>query len=249
MTMEIYPAIDLQKGQGVRLSKGDFASTVVYAPDPVAQAQKFEKDGAVWLHVVDLDGAEAGEVRQTELIAKMTRETSLKIQAGGGIRQEEDVRKLLDAGVARVVVGSLAVEKPHRILGWFAKFGADRFVLALDVRLYEDGEAEVLTKGWKQASGLKLEQAADPFLNAGLQTVLCTDVSRDGLLQGPNLALYGKLRRLWPDLSLLASGGVSNLSDLTALAACGASGAIVGKAIYENRVDLASALAEVRNAG
>jgi phosphoribosylformimino-5-aminoimidazole carboxamide ribotide isomerase len=247
--MEIFPAIDIRAGRCVRLAKGDFAAAKVYADDPLAQAAAFADAGAAWLHLVDLDGAQAGGIRQESLITALARETPLKIQTGGGIRDERTIERLLNAGVARVVVGSLAATDQPRVAGWLRAFGPERIVLALDVRV--NGETpEVLVHGWQAASGQSLSALVDGYLAIGpLGAVLCTDTDRDGMLAGTNLALYETMRRRWPDLAVLASGGITSPAELRALGRLGLAGAIVGKALYEGRIDLRTAIAEARRAG
>lgn len=242
--MIIYPAIDLKDGQCVRLKQGDFDAVTVYESDPSKMAAKFVAAGAEWLHMVDLDGAKAGDMQQFDLIASVVKNTTLKVQAGGGIRSDKTVKRLLDAGVQRVVVGSLAVKNRTLVQSWLREFGGDRIILAFDIR-YTDGEPEILTHGWQSGSQQTLWDVMDAYANSGLKAILCTDVSRDGMLAGTNNDLYRSLHERWPGLDVLASGGVGGLNDLLDLARLGASGAIVGKAIYEGRVDLADAIRRV----
>ena len=246
--MMIYPAIDLKDGQCVRLKQGDFAQLTVYEADPLKMAAKFTEAGAEWLHMVDLDGAKAGEMKQFDLIAKVAATTKLKIQVGGGLRSDKTIKRLLDAGISRVVVGSLAVKNRTLVESWLKQFGGDKIVLAFDIR-YHDGEPEILTHGWQSGSQQLLWDVVDAYAGSGLRTVLCTDVSKDGMLEGTNNGLYKTMRERWPQLEVLASGGVSNVQDLLELRALGASGAIVGKAIYEGRIDLADAISKVKHAG
>lgn len=247
--MEIFPAIDLKDGSCVRLAQGDFDTAKIYNADPVQQARQFALSGARWIHVVDLDGARHGELRQFDIIAKVVSKTPLKLQVGGGVRSEAAVEKLLTAGVERVVVGSLAVKQPQLVQSWLKRFGPDRIVLALDVALRPNGDPELLTEGWQANSDRSLWDVLQSYAESGLQTVLCTDVSRDGMLTGTNHALYTTMQQRWPKLDVLASGGVSGLADLMQLAKLGVAGAIVGKAIYEGRVDLVSAIKQVKHAG
>ncbi len=246
--MIIYPAIDLKNGQCVRLKQGDFADVTIYEADPLRQAQKFADAGAEWLHMVDLDGAKTGEMQQFYLIANVAKNTSLKIQVGGGIRGDRIVQRLLDAGVARVVIGSLAVKNRALVQGWLREFGGDKIVIAFDIR-YQHGEPEILTHGWQSGSQQTLWDVLDAYANSGLKSVLCTDVSLDGMLQGTNNALYQTMHERWPEIDVLASGGVTTVQDLLDLHKLGAAGAIVGKAIYEGRIDLADALQRVKHAG
>jgi phosphoribosylformimino-5-aminoimidazole carboxamide ribotide isomerase len=246
--MDIFPAIDLRNGQCVRLMQGDFAQTKVYERDPILQAQRFVEAGAEWLHIVDLDGAREGNSRQFDVIERITKSVSLKLQVGGGIRNEAVVETFLDCGIERVVIGSLAVQEPARIRDWLLRFGP-AIVLAFDVRLDESGKPRILTQAWQQESANSLWDLLEDYGNAGLKTVLCTDVARDGMLAGPNLALYRDIQTRHPELDLLASGGVRDVDDLNALAELSLSGAIVGKAIYEGHLDLADAILRVRHAG
>lgn len=240
--MEIFPAIDIMGGACVRLRKGDFADATVYEKDPLIMAQKLRASGARWLHVVDLDGAKAGRMRQRDVLASLARSSGLSVEVGGGIRSTEDVENLLDSGVARVVVGSLALRDPEKVRGWLRSFGASKIVLAMDVREEQDAVFEVLTHGWQQGSAQTLDDALGHYEVCEGLTVLCTDVSRDGMLTGPNLSLYRHIQANHPAFAILASGGVSGPQDLAALAALNVAGVIVGKAMYEGRVDIAEAL-------
>lgn len=239
--MLIYPAIDLRGGECVRLLHGRFDAVTRYDADPLARLAAFDAAGARWVHIVDLDGAEAGEPRQHDLIARMAAATSVRIQTGGGVRKSEDVSRLLDAGAERVVVGSLAVRQPDTVIEWLDRFGADRLTLALDVRRAE-GVPMVATDGWTRGSGLSLWQALDRLSAGGPSHVLVTEISRDGALEGPDVDLAAEVVRRRPDLVYQASGGVASLADLAALKAAGATGAIVGRALYEGRFTLEEAL-------
>lgn len=239
--MLIYPAIDLRGGECVRLLHGRFDAVTRYDADPLARLAAFDAAGATWIHIVDLDGAEAGEPRQHDLIARMAAATSMRIQAGGGVRKSEDVSRLLDAGAERVVVGSLAVRQPDTVIEWLHRFGPDRLTLALDVRRVE-GVPMVATDGWTRGSDLSLWQALDRLSAGKPSHVLVTEISRDGALEGPDVDLAAEVVRRRPDLAYQASGGVASLADLAALKAAGATGAIVGRALYEGRFTLEEAL-------
>lgn len=241
--MIIYPAIDLRRGRVVRLTEGRFEAETAYYDDPTGIARGFAAEGAAWLHVVDLDGAKDPTQRQTSLVATVVRAHGGRVQAGGGIRDEAQVRGLLEAGVTRVIVGSLAVKQPDLVGAWLEHFGPERIVLALDVRFDARGVPQVAIAGWRADSGLALAEMLTGFLPRGLKHVLCTDIGRDGKLTGPNFALYADLRRDFPTLVVQASGGVSSLEDLRRLKAEGAPGAIVGRALYERRFTLKEALA------
>jgi len=240
--MIIYPAIDLRRGRVVRLTEGSFDAEKAYHDDPVAVAREFAAAGSEWLHVVDLDGAKDPTQRQTALVEKVVRATPMRVQSGGGIRDEAQVRALLDVGVARVIVGSLSVKQPELVGGWLENFGAEKIVLALDVRLNADGVPQVAIAGWRADSGLALDDVLKSYLPRGLKHVLCTDISRDGKLTGPNFELYADLRARYPQLEVQASGGVSSLDDLRRLKRENAAGAIVGRALYENKFTLKDAL-------
>ncbi len=240
--MILYPAIDLRKGRCVRLSQGRFDAETVYGADPVAVAREFAAVGAMWLHVVDLDGALDSSRRQLSLVAGIIRESGLRVQAGGGIRDSAGVEGLLEAGAERVIVGSLCVKEPATVRGWLKRFGPDRIVPALDVRVDGNGVARVAIAGWQQDSSHVLEDTIPDLLPSGEGHLLCTDISRDGMLQGPNLELYAMLRRRFPALQVQASGGVSSLDDLVKLKGLGASGAIVGRALYERKFTIKEAL-------
>jgi len=241
--MIIYPAIDLRSGRVVRLNEGRFDQETAYGDNPLAVARGFAAAGALWLHLVDLDGAKDPARRQTALVEKLAHESGLLVQTGGGIRDESQVEALLKAGAQRVIIGSLAVKNPGLVRGWLKHFGAGRIVLAPDVRLEADGTARVAAAGWQESTRLTLDDFLADYLAAGLVHVLCTDISRDGRLTGPNAPLYRRLVEGFPALQIQASGGVSSLDDLRELQAAGAAGAIVGRALYENKFTLAEALA------
>ncbi len=241
--MIIYPAIDLRGGRVVRLTEGKFDQEKSYGDDPLAVARDFAASGATWLHVVDLDGARDPAARQTALVEKLARGSGLRVQTGGGIREEAQITALLAAGARRVIVGSLAVKEPELVRGWLTKFGVERIILAPDVRLDAAGTPRVAAAGWQESTGLALDDFIDGYLAAGLVHILCTDISRDGRLTGPNTALYAALGRKYSSLQIQASGGVASLDDLRALQAAGAAGAIVGRALYEKKFTLREALA------
>lgn len=240
--MLIYPAIDLKAGVCVRLMHGKFDQVTQYDEQPAARLTAFVAEGAEWIHVVDLDGAEAGQAMQHALIGELAKAIDVKIQSGGGVRSREDVTKLLASGVDRVVIGSLAVTRSDEVAEWLAEFGPERITLALDVKLEDDVPVPAL-KGWTQSSGIDLWTALDRYPKGAAKHLLVTDVGRDGALTGPNLELLAEIRRRRPDLVLQASGGVSTLDDLIAVKALGCNGAIVGRALYENRFTLPEAIA------
>ena len=243
--MLIYPAIDLKDGACVRLMHGRFDQVTQYDEVPARRLAAFVAEGAQWVHIVDLDGAEAGRAVQHALIGELAGSVDVKIQSGGGVRSRADVDALLQAGVTRVVVGSLAVTAPDQVAAWLADLGPERLTLAFDVKL-EDGVPVPALKGWTQSSGVDLWTALDRYPAGALTHVLITDVGRDGALVGPNLDLLAEARRRRPDLKIQASGGVSSLDDLTACRDLGCDGAIVGRAIYEGRFTAAEAIAATR---
>lgn len=239
--MLIYPAIDLREGRAVRLLHGRFDQATEYDAEPWARLCAFADAGAEWAHVVDLDGAKAGRPVQTDLIGRLARHPRIRVQAGGGVRTTKDIQRLLDLGVGRVVVGSLAATRPDMVLAWLDRFGAHRLCLALDGRR-EDGAFRLAAKGWAEATGVTLEDALAAYPAGEVAHVLVTDIGRDGALTGANTTLTAEAIRLRPDLEVQASGGVASLDDLVALKAAGAAGAIVGRALYENRFSLEEAL-------
>ncbi|ANP46346.1 1-(5-phosphoribosyl)-5-[(5-phosphoribosylamino)methylideneamino]imidazole-4-carboxamide isomerase [Candidatus Viadribacter manganicus] len=239
--MLIYPAIDILGGRCVRLALGKFDDVTTYG-DPAVQCTAFALQGATWVHVVDLDGAREGTPMQHHLLRQLTQCSDAKIQFGGGVRQFAHVQALFDAGVSRVIVGSAAVQRPQEVREWTSSFGLERLCCALDVRPV-NGVYEVVVRGWTAGGGVDLNTALSQFPVGTLKHVLVTDVSRDGVLGGPNFALMRQLCAERPDLEIQASGGVASLDDLRALRETGVSGAIVGRALYEKRVALEEAFA------
>lgn len=234
--MILYPAMDLMGGRVVRLAQGRFDEATTYAADPAEALAGFAAAGATWAHVVDLDGAKAGAPAQHELIAELSQGTKLNLQVGGGLRTAEQIARLLDAGAARVVVGSLAVKAPELVGAWLDAFSPERVTLAFDVR-FVDGVPLVVTSGWAEASALSLWDAASFFPEA--RHLLLTDIGRDGMLAGPNFALFEEAAKRLSRAQLQASGGVASLDDLKRLRTAGA---IVGKALWEGRFTLRQAL-------
>ena len=237
--MIIYPAIDLIAGEVVRLHKGDFAQKTTYGTDPVAVARAYADAGASWLHLVDLDGAKDPANRQTGLISQIIDGSGLKVQTGGGIRSRDDVEALLAAGASRVVIGSLAVRDPQAVSEMMVDLGPEAICLAADV-VRQDGAFMIAVSGWQEASSLTLSGFIEGYMGCGLRHVLCTDIDRDGTLTGPNKALYDTMKADFPAIQLQASGGVKGIEDLDGL---GTDGVIIGRAIYEGKIDLKAALA------
>lgn len=234
--MKIIPAIDLLGGNCVRLLKGDFDRKTVYSNEPQRVASQFASLDVTDLHVVDLDGARTGVQANRKFVSALARNTSIEIQLGGGIRSARDVERWLKAGVSRCVVGSAAVTDESEVMGWFERFGADRIVVALDVRIDDSGVPSLATHGWTKSSGRSLWECLDRYAGAGLEQVLCTDIDRDGALSGPNLDLYAEMLRRYPAIALQASGGVRNSQDLRALDELGVPAAITGRALLDGRI-------------
>ena len=235
--MKIIPAIDLQDGKCVRLFQGDFDKRTDYSNDPAAVARRFQTMGFENLHIVDLDGARLGRQKNQQIIAAISAESELVIQLGGGIRDRETISDWFTAGVSRCVIGSLAVNDPTTIKRWLTKFGTDRIVLALDFKLDGSDSPRLVTHGWTESAEMDLWQCVDDYLADGIQHVLCTDVSRDGAMAGPNLELYRDFVARYPTIKLQASGGVRHADDLRALDELGAYAAITGKALLDGRIN------------
>ena len=242
--MKLLPAIDLIGGRCVRLAQGDFARETNYSNDPIAALADFAQGGADEAHLVDLDGARAGAPRQHDLFARLAGGTDLKLQVAGGFRAAEQVAAVLDSGVARVVIGSLALTDPAAFAAMLDRFSPDHLTLALDVRL-EGGAAMVATHGWEVGSGRTLDEVLGQF--PAVRHLLVTDIARDGMLSGPNLALMASIMAEFRDVELQASGGVATLADLPALRATGAARAIVGKAIWERKFTVAEGVVHARS--
>jgi phosphoribosylformimino-5-aminoimidazole carboxamide ribotide isomerase len=247
-TLKPIPAIDLKDGRCVRLYQGRFDRVSEYEADPEDLAGRYLSLGVDWVHVVDLDGARDGAGGNREVIARMAGLARGRIQVGGGIRRRADVEAMLALGVGRVVIGSAAAEQPDEVAGWFAEFGAERLVLAFDVRLDDDGLPWLRTRGWTEEAGVSLWDAIGLYREAGLRHLLCTDVARDGAMTGPNLALYADCATRFPRIELQASGGVRDLADVEALRATGATGAIIGKALLDGRITDEEIRSFLRNA-
>ena len=241
--MKLLPAIDLIGGRCVRLMQGDFARESDYSDDPLAALSGFAEGGAEEAHLVDLDGARAGQPRQHDLLAELARNSTLRLQVAGGFRSRAQVAVLIEAGVARVVIGSLALTDPAAVAAMLEEFGPGRLALALDVRI-EDGGAMVATHGWERGSGRTLDQVLGQF--PAVRHLLVTDIARDGMLSGPNLALMRSIVGRYPGIEVQASGGVAALRDLAALRDTGAARAIVGKAIWERRFTVAEGVGHAR---
>ena len=234
--MLLVPAIDLRHGRCVRLHQGDFNAETRYEQEPHELLLRYRSLGASWLHVVDLDGAKDGVLANRAVIVALASQRAVRLQVGGGVRSAAVIDDLLRQGVARVVVGSAAVERPEEVAGWLARFGAERICLALDVRMDSGGMPRVRTRGWTEGTALTLWEAVRQFPRGSVQHVLCTDIAHDGALSGPNLELYRSALSRCPQLAWQASGGVRNAADLRALARIGVAAAVSGKALLEERI-------------
>ena len=232
MKIELIPAIDIIGGQCVRLTKGDYDQKTVYG-EPLDMALEFERIGFKRLHVVDLDGAKSKHIVNENVLKAITSATSLTVDFGGGIKTDEDIEKAFAAGAAMVTVGSVAVTNPDLFMGWLEKFGAERMILGADVR-----HGKISINGWKEDSGEDLLPFLQKYVDAGVRNVLCTEISKDGTLAGPAVELYKDIMDAYPQLHLIASGGVSSKEDVEGLDAAGIPAVVFGKAIYEGRIDL-----------
>lgn len=231
--IELIPAIDIINGQCVRLTKGDYDQKKVYNDDPAAVAKDFEQLGFRRLHIVDLDGAKSKHIVNDAVLRSITTETKLIVDFGGGIKTEEDIEKAFEAGASMVTVGSIAVTKPALFIQWLEKYGADKMILGADVR-----NGMISINGWKEDSKEELLPFLKKYIDAGVKNVLCTEISKDGTLQGPAVTLYKEVMKAYPQLHLIASGGVSQKEDIEELEREGIPAVVFGKAIYEGRIDL-----------
>jgi phosphoribosylformimino-5-aminoimidazole carboxamide ribotide isomerase len=236
--MRLIPAIDLRDGHCVRLLHGDFAAETRYPTDPYSLLTQYREAGADWLHIVDLDGARDGSMGNRAIIVELAAAKAVNLQVGGGLRDSGALAQMLDAGIARAVVGSAAVSEVEQVQGWLAHFGAERLTLAFDVSIDDSGVPRVMTHGWQRQSEYSLWNALDKYGASPPKHVLCTDVGRDGALTGPNVELYREAVRRYPHIEWQASGGIRNACDLQALSAAGAAAAISGKALLENLIPI-----------
>ncbi len=229
--IELIPAIDIIGGKCVRLTKGDYQQQKVYNDDPVAQAMEFESLGFKRLHIVDLDGAKSKHIVNEEVLRGITSATNLIVDFGGGIKTDEDIEKAFDAGAQMVTIGSVAVSQPEMFMSWLEKYGTERIILGADVR-----NGKVSINGWKEDSSEDLIPFLKRYVEAGVSNVLCTEISKDGTLQGPAIELYKEIMDAFPTLHLIASGGVSSNEDINQLEKEGIPAVVFGKAYYEGRI-------------
>ena len=230
--IELIPAIDIIEGQCVRLTKGDYDQKTVYG-NPLEMAQEFKRIGFRRLHMVDLDGAKSKHIVNDEVLNRITKATNLIVDFGGGIKTDEDIRKAFDNGASMVTVGSIAVTQPELFLSWVEQYGAERLILGADVR-----NGKISINGWKEDSTEDLLPFLRRYIDAGVRNVLCTEISKDGTLQGPAIELYQRVMKEYPELHLIASGGVSSIEDIKSLDAAGIPAVVFGKAIYEGKINL-----------
>lgn len=231
--IEIIPAIDLIDGKCVRLSQGDFARKKIYNENPVEVAKKFEAAGLIRLHIVDLDGAKNGAVTNLKVLESIAARTNLTVDFGGGIKTDEDVQSIFNAGAKMACVGSVAVKEPEKFFGWLNRYGSEKFLLGADVK-----DRKLSINGWQTATDLEILPFLQSYFEKGARQVFCTDISRDGLLEGSANELYAEILACLPHLKLIASGGVGRIEDIEDLERIGCAGVIVGKAIYEGKIKL-----------
>ena len=231
--MEIIPAIDIIGGKCVRLVRGDFKLKKVYSSNPLKIAQLFQKAGLRKLHLIDLEGAKAGKIKNWKTIEKIAKNTNLSLQVGGGFRKEKDIKQLLDLGFHQVTLGTIAVRQPEKSKKFLKKFGKEKIVVDVGVK-----NGEIYFRGWQERTKKDIDSFLKDLIKLGVKTIICTDIERDGTLKGPNFSFYKKLISKFPKLEIIASGGIRNIRDLKKLFKTGLSGAIIGKAIYENKISL-----------
>ena len=232
--MVIIPAIDIIDGKCVRLTQGDYSQKKIYNESPLEVAKEFEAAGIQRLHLVDLDGAKAGKVQNWKVLQAIAGNTGLVIDFGGGIKQEADMKIVFDSGASMATIGSMAVKDADTFSEWISTYGAEKIFLGADVK-----EEKIAVGGWLETTDLSVFDFMQDYIKKGVNNIFCTDISKDGKMEGPSLALYQKIITRFPDLFFVASGGVSNMDDVHALKAIGCKGAIIGKAIYEGKITLA----------
>jgi phosphoribosylformimino-5-aminoimidazole carboxamide ribotide isomerase len=231
--MKIIPAIDIIDGKCVRLSQGDYTQKIVYNDNPLEIARQFENAGIQHLHVVDLDGAIGGKIINHKVLQEITSNTKLKVDFGGGIKSDADIELAFASGANQITAGSIAVKDKAKVTEWIAKYGAEKIILGADVK-----DKTIAISGWQESGNINLYDFLDEYIALGIQYVICTDIAKDGMLQGPSLLLYSDMLKRYPKLKLIASGGVAEFADLLKLDDMGLYGAIVGKAFYEGKITL-----------
>jgi len=231
--MEIIPAIDIIEGKCVRLTQGDYAQKKIYNEDPLEVARQFEAEGLQRLHLVDLDGAKEGAVRNWKVLEKIAARTELTIDFGGGIKTEKDLNIVFNSGASLATVGSIAVKDEDLFTKWLSRFGSDKFLLGADVK-----KEKITVSGWQEVTDISVYDFIEKYINKNLCQIFCTDVSKDGLLEGPSIDLYKKIIARFPKLHFIASGGVSSMDDVFRLEEIDCKGVIIGKAIYEGKINV-----------
>lgn len=231
--MRIIPAIDIIDGKCVRLSKGDYDTKKIYNEHPLEVAKEFEAHGIRYLHLVDLDGAKSKHIVNHKVLEQMAKQTSLQIDFGGGLKTDDDLRIAFESGASQITGGSIAVKDPDTFLGWIEKHGSNKIILGADAM-----DEKVAVSGWQEESKEELIPFIQSYQTKGIQYVICTDISKDGMLEGPSFELYYRILTQTNELKLIASGGISTFDELPKLAEMGCEGTIIGKAIYENRISL-----------
>jgi phosphoribosylformimino-5-aminoimidazole carboxamide ribotide isomerase len=231
--MEIIPAIDIIDGKCVRLTEGDYSNMTIYGLSPLEMAKQYESLGFNRIHLVDLDGAKAGKVVNWKVVEEISQKTSLILDFGGGVKTAQEVERVIDLGVQYVTVGSIAAKQPEEFKSWLSKYGVDKFFIGADVR-----DRKIMTGGWIDATAIDLFDFIEMYIKLGFNHFFCTDITKDGKLMGPALDLYKSLIVAFPSIHLVASGGVATIEDLHSLKEIGCKGAIVGKAIYEGKIEL-----------
>jgi len=231
--MQIIPAIDIIDGKCVRLTHGDYAQKKVYNENPLEVAKEFEGAGIQRLHLVDLDGAKAKHIVNWKVLERIASATNLIVDFGGGIKTDKDAEIAFNSGASQITGGSIAVKNPAIFEGWLSKYGSDKIILGADCK-----NEQIAISGWQETTSLNLMDFLEGYIAKGVQYVICTDIAKDGALQGTSVDLYKKIRTKFPDLKLIASGGVTDMTDVEALTEIGCYGAIIGKAIYEGRISL-----------
>ena len=231
--MEIIPAIDIIEGKCVRLTQGDYSQKKVYNENPLEVAKEFEDAGLKRLHLVDLDGAKAGQVKNWKVLESLAGKTSLVIDFGGGVKAEKDAQIIFDSGAAMITIGSMAVKDEETFVSWLKKYGAEKFLLGADVK-----DEKIAVHGWLETTNVWIYDFIRKYIEHGVQQIFCTDVAKDGALQGPSIELYKNIIQKFPELHFIASGGVSNIDDVYQLEEINCKGVIIGKAIYEGRIKL-----------
>ena len=231
--MRIIPAIDIIDGKCVRLSKGDYSTKKIYSENPLEVAKQFEAHGIKYLHLVDLDGAKSKHIVNHKILEEIASNTTLKVDFGGGLKTSNDLRIAFECGANQVTGGSIAVKSPETFNDWLQTFGSEKIILGADAK-----DQKVAISGWMEDSALELIPFVQKYLEAGISYVICTDISKDGMLQGPSFDLYQQIIAETKIVKLIASGGISTFEELPKLAEIGCEGVIIGKAIYENRINL-----------